>query len=171
MGCSTNTTSVCPAQGCPPPYEYSPTSPVACFCALPLFVGYRLKSPGFSDFPPYRDTFQENVTTHLKLFLYQLHIDSLAWEEGNRLRMVLKFYPVSDDVNSTHFFNDKGADSPSSGLSKGALAGLVLGTIVGAVTLSAVVTLLIMRMHVRKYIELSRRRHCEFLMFMKLVFR
>uniref|UniRef100_A0A2N9EXA5 Protein kinase domain-containing protein n=1 Tax=Fagus sylvatica TaxID=28930 RepID=A0A2N9EXA5_FAGSY len=201
---STNTTSVCPAQGCPPPYEYSPTSPVACFCALPLFVGYRLKSPGFSDFPPYRDTFQENVTTHLKLFLYQLHIDSLAWEEGNRLRMVLKFFPVSDDVNSTHFFNDsevqrifsiftswhiqnsdlfgpyellgfykdEGADSPSSGLSlsKGALAGLVLGTIVGAVTLSAVVTLLIMRMHVRKYHALSRRRHYEFLMFMKLVF-
>uniref|UniRef100_A0A2N9F247 Protein kinase domain-containing protein n=1 Tax=Fagus sylvatica TaxID=28930 RepID=A0A2N9F247_FAGSY len=111
---STNTTSVCLAQGCPPPYEYSPTSPVACFCALPLFVGYRLKSPGFSDF--------------------------------------------------------QGADSPSSGLSKGALAGLVLGTIVGAVTLSAVVTLLIMRMHVRKYHALSRRRHCEFLMFMKLVF-
>ncbi|GMY10412.1 probable LRR receptor-like serine/threonine-protein kinase At1g06840 isoform X2, partial [Fagus crenata] len=189
--CSTNTTSVCPAQGCPPPYEYSPTSPVACFCALPLFVGYRLKSPGFSDFPPFRDTFQENLTTHLKLFLYQLHIDSLAWEEGHRLRMDLKFFPVSDDVNSAQVFNDsevqrifsifaswhiqnsdlfgpyellgfykdEGADSPSSGLSKGALAGLVLGTIVGAVTLSAVVTLLIMRMHVRKYIELSRRRH------------
>jgi hypothetical protein len=67
----------------------------------------------------------------------------------------------------------EGADSPSSGLSlsKGALAGLVLGTIVGAVTLSAVVTLLIMRMHVRKYHALSRRRHYEFLMFMKLVFR
>uniref|UniRef100_A0A2N9HZQ1 Protein kinase domain-containing protein n=1 Tax=Fagus sylvatica TaxID=28930 RepID=A0A2N9HZQ1_FAGSY len=204
---STNTTSVCLAQGCPPPYEYSPTSPVACFCALPLFVGYRLKSPGFSDFRPYRDTFQEYVTTHLKLFLYQLHIDSFAWEEGPRLRMDLKFFPVYDDVNNTHVFNDsevqrifsiftswdihnsdlfgpyelisfpllgyykdEGANSPSSGLSKGALAGLVLGTIVGAVTLSAVVTLLIMRMHVRKYHALSRRRHCEFLMFMKLVF-
>ena len=46
---STNTTSVCPAQACPPPYEYSPTSPVACFCALPLFIGYQLESPGFSD--------------------------------------------------------------------------------------------------------------------------
>ena len=103
---STNTTSVCLAQECPPPYEYSPTSPVACFCALPLFVGYRLKSPGFSDFRPYRDTFQEFVTTHLKLFLYQLHIDSLAWEEGHRLRMDLKFFPVSDDVNSAHVFND-----------------------------------------------------------------
>jgi uncharacterized protein (DUF2062 family) len=65
----------------------------------------------------------------------------------------------------------EGADSPSSGLSKGALAGLVLGTIVGAVTLSAVVTLLIMRMHVRKYHAVSRRRQCEFLKFMKLVFR
>uniref|UniRef100_A0A2N9FDG0 non-specific serine/threonine protein kinase n=1 Tax=Fagus sylvatica TaxID=28930 RepID=A0A2N9FDG0_FAGSY len=170
---STNTTSVCLAQGCPPPYEYSPTSPVACFCALPLFVGYRLKSPGFSDF------------------------------QGPRLRMDLKFFPVYDDVNNIHVFNeseaqqifsiftswdiqnsdlfgpyelildfykDEGANSPSSGLSKGALAGLVLGTIVGAVTLSAVVTLLIMRMHVRKYHALSRRRHCEFLMFMKLVF-
>uniref|UniRef100_A0A2N9EXA8 Protein kinase domain-containing protein n=1 Tax=Fagus sylvatica TaxID=28930 RepID=A0A2N9EXA8_FAGSY len=103
---STNTTSVCLAQGCPPPYEYSPTSPVACFCALPLFVGYRLKSPGFSDFRPYRDTFQEYVTTHLKLFLYQLHIDSFAWEEGPRLRMDLKFFPVYDDVNNTHVFND-----------------------------------------------------------------
>ena len=65
-----------------------------------------MKSPGFSDFPLYRDTFQENLTTHLKLFLYQLHIDSLAWEEGHRLRMDLKFFPVSDDVNSAHVFND-----------------------------------------------------------------
>ena len=103
---STNTTSVCLAQGCPPPYEYSPTSPVACFCALPLFVGYRLKSPGFSDFRPYRDTFQKFVTTHLELFLYQLHIDSFAWEKGPRLRMDLKFFPVYDDVNNTHVFND-----------------------------------------------------------------
>ena len=59
-------------------------------------------------------------------------------------------------------------NSPSSGLSKGALAGIVLGTIAGAVTLSAVVTLLILRMHMRKYRSISRRRHCEYLMFRKL---
>ncbi|XP_030924296.1 probable LRR receptor-like serine/threonine-protein kinase At1g06840 [Quercus lobata] len=52
-----------------------------------------------------------------------------------------------------------GANSPSSGLSKGALAGLVLGTIAGAVTLSAVVILLIMRMHVGNYHSLPRRHH------------
>ena len=59
------------------------------------------------------------------------------------------------------------AGSPSSGLSKGALAGIVLGTIAGAVTLSAVVTLLILRVHMRKYRSISRRRHCEYLMFLK----
>ena len=59
------------------------------------------------------------------------------------------------------------AGSPSSGLSKGALAGIVLGTIAGAVTLSAVVTLLILRVHMRKYHAIAKRRHCEYLMFLK----
>ena len=63
-----------------------------------------------------------------------------------------------------------GANSPSSGLSKGTLAGLVLGTIAVAVTLSAVVTLLIMRRRVGKYHSHSRRRRCEYLMFVKLRF-
>ena len=63
-----------------------------------------------------------------------------------------------------------GANSPSSGLSKGKLAGLVLGTIAVTVTLSAVVTLLIMRRHVGKYHSHSRRRNCEYLMFVKLRF-
>ncbi|XP_030962975.1 probable LRR receptor-like serine/threonine-protein kinase At1g06840 isoform X4 [Quercus lobata] len=204
---STNTTSVCPAQACPPPYEYSPTSPIACFCALPLFVGYRLKSPGFSDFRPYRCEFEVFLTSRLELSLYQLFIDSFTWEEGPRLGMHLKFFPVYNAESNTHVFNrseiqrifdiftswkihnpnmfgpyeiisfsllgfhkDDGANSPSSGLSKGTLAGLVLGTIAVAVTLSAVVTLLIMRRRVEKYHSLSRRRRCEYLMFVKLRF-
>ncbi|KAK7844678.1 putative lrr receptor-like serine/threonine-protein kinase [Quercus suber] len=205
---STNTTSICPAQACPPPCEYSPTSPVACFCAFPQFVGYRLKSPGFSDFRPYRHEFEVFLTSHLELSLYQLYIDSFTWEEGPRLVMNLKFFPVYDAENKTHAFNrselqrmfdifttwnirnppdkfvpyefisfplldfekDDGANFPSSGLSKGALAGLVLGTIAVAVTLSAVVTLLIMRRRVGKYHSLSRRRRCEYLMFVKLRF-
>ncbi|XP_050288128.1 probable LRR receptor-like serine/threonine-protein kinase At1g06840 isoform X1 [Quercus robur] len=193
---STNTTSVCQAHACPSSYEYSPTSPVVCFCALPLFVGYRLKSPAFSDFRPYRFKFEEFLTFHLELSLYQLYIDSFTWEEGPRLGMQLKFFPVSDSVNNANTFNKSevqrifdvftswkihnsdlfgpaelisfpilgfykydDANSPSSGLSKGALAGLVLGIIAGAVALSAVVTLLILRMHVRNYHALSRRRH------------
>ena len=53
--------------------------------------------------------------------------------------------------------------SSRSGLSKVSLVGIVLRTIVGAVTLSAVVTLLILRVHVRKH----HARHCEYLMFIK----
>ncbi|XP_050288104.1 probable LRR receptor-like serine/threonine-protein kinase At1g06840 [Quercus robur] len=101
---STNTTSVCPAQECPPPFEYlsSAASPVACFCAAPLFVGYRLKSPGFSDFRPYINTFEEFLSSSLDLFLYQLYIDSFFWE-GPRLGMNLKLFPVYGNSSTTKF--------------------------------------------------------------------
>uniref|UniRef100_A0A2N9F2B8 non-specific serine/threonine protein kinase n=1 Tax=Fagus sylvatica TaxID=28930 RepID=A0A2N9F2B8_FAGSY len=103
---SSTNTSVCLAQQCAPPYEYlySPTSPVACFCAAPLFVGYRLKSPGFIDFRPYISTFEEYMTSGLHLFLYQLHIDSFEWEVGPRLGMNLKLFPVYAE-NSNNIFN------------------------------------------------------------------
>ncbi|XP_050288080.1 probable LRR receptor-like serine/threonine-protein kinase At1g06840 [Quercus robur] len=193
---STNTTSVCPAQECPPPFEYlsSPASPVACLCAAPLFVGYRLKSPGFSDFRPYINTFEEYLSSSLDLFLYQLYIDSFFWEEGPRLGMNLKLFPVYGNSSTTKFnmsevnrifglftswniddsdifgpyelisfpllgfYREENSNS-SSGLSKGALVGIVLGTIAGAVALSAVVTLLILRAHIRKYhAVLGKRR-------------
>ena len=67
------------------------------------------------------------------------------------------------------FTNVTGISTSSrSGLSKVSLVGIVLGTIVGAVTLSAVVTLLILRVHMRKHHAVSRRHHREYLMFMKL---
>ncbi|GMY10409.1 probable LRR receptor-like serine/threonine-protein kinase At1g06840 isoform X1 [Fagus crenata] len=103
---SSTNTSVCQAQQCAPPYEYlySPTSSVACFCAFPLFVEYRLKSPGFIDFRPYISTFEEYMASDLHLFLYQLDIDSFEWEEGPRLRMNLKLFPVYAE-NSNNIFN------------------------------------------------------------------
>ncbi|KAE8039441.1 hypothetical protein FH972_011852 [Carpinus fangiana] len=189
---STNTTSNCQNQGCPPPYEYIPTS---CVCATPLVVGYRLKSPGFTDFPPYRNLFEHFLTSTLELFPYQLHIDSLAWEKGHRLRMNLKIFPAYDvNNNISHSFNgsevqrirsmftswhiydpdiigpyevldvvdvsNDGVPTPSrSALSMGALVGIVLGAIAGAVTLSSVVSLLIVRVRMRKYHAVSRRRH------------
>jgi nitrate reductase gamma subunit len=57
---------------------------------------------------------------------------------------------------------------PRSALSTGALAGIVLGAIAGAVALSAIVSLLILRAHTRKYHAISRRHHCEYLMSMIL---
>ncbi|KAF5446557.1 hypothetical protein F2P56_032174 [Juglans regia] len=88
----TNNTSHC---SCPPPYEDSPTSD-GCACAAPLLVGYRLKSPGFSDFLPYRSEFEEYLTSGLELVPHQLYIDSFEWEEGPRLKMYLKLFPENN---------------------------------------------------------------------------
>nr|AMM43063.1 LRR-RLK [Vernicia montana] len=100
----TNTSDDCPIQSCP--YIYSPTSPVPCFCAAPLLIGYRLKSPGFYDFRPYRNMFENYLTTGLKLELYQLNIQNFQWEEGPRVKMHLFLFPVYDASNkSSHIFN------------------------------------------------------------------
>lgn len=101
---STNSTASCPSQACPPPYEYLP---VVCFCAAPLPIEYRLKSPGFSDFRPYKSTFEEYLTSGLNLSLNQLDITSFVWEEGPRLKISLKLFPVYDAANAniSHTFN------------------------------------------------------------------
>lgn len=91
----------CPPQACPHPFEYAPaTSVISCFCAAPLLVGYRLKSPGFSDFPPYLNSFKEYISSGLEMNTSQLDIDSVAWQKGPRLRMYLKIFPayVNDSV-------------------------------------------------------------------------
>ena len=99
--------ATCQVQSCPPPYEYSETSPVKCFCAAPLLVEYRLKSPGLYQFPPYENAFEIYLTNGLELFIYQLYISNYVWEEGPRLRMNLKLYPIYDAQNtsSSHIFN------------------------------------------------------------------
>ncbi|KAL9380188.1 hypothetical protein Peur_028670 [Populus x canadensis] len=193
---TTESNVTCPTQSCPPPYEYFQTSPISCFCAAPLIFRYRLKSPGFANFIPYRVTFQDYLTSGLELHLYQLDLSSAIWEEGPRLKMQLKLFPVSVNENSSHTFNDSEVrriismftgwnipDSPLFGpyellginllspytnvlfvtpqkskISKGALVGIVLGAIAGAVTLSAVVSLLIVRKHSRDNRAISKRR-------------
>jgi hypothetical protein len=97
----TNGIGVCPAQSCPPPYEFS----LDCFCAAPLLVRYRLKSPGFSDFIPYINDFEEYLTTGLSINTSQLNF-TFQWEAGPRLRMNLKFFPVYFGPNSSHTFNE-----------------------------------------------------------------
>ena len=98
---STNTTSVSFTTICPPPYECSSTSAQQCVCAAPLFFGYRLKSPGFTDFRPYRQLFEVYLTEGLDLYLNQLDLNSFAWEEGPRLAMYLKLFPVNNTFNSS----------------------------------------------------------------------
>ncbi|KAK9067765.1 hypothetical protein SSX86_011876 [Deinandra increscens subsp. villosa] len=95
----------CPIQSCPTNnyFEYVPGSSIPCFCASPLRIGYRLKSPSFSYFPPYQDQFEMYVTSSLDLDLYQLHIESIMWEKGPRLRMYIKLYPKSGTEHSSTF--------------------------------------------------------------------
>lgn len=103
---STNSTAICPSQACPPPYEYNP---VACFCAVPLPIEYRLKSPGFSDFRPYKSTFEEYLTSGLNLTLNQLDITSFVWQKGPRLQISLKLFPIYvanvANANNSRTFN------------------------------------------------------------------
>ncbi|KAF5750715.1 LRR receptor-like serine/threonine-protein kinase [Tripterygium wilfordii] len=102
---STNSMVICPIQACPTDdfFEYVPASPVPCYCAAPLRIGYRLKSPSFSYFPPYIPSFEMYLTNSLNLELYQLSIDSFLWEAGPRLRMYLKIFPVFNRTRSGIF--------------------------------------------------------------------
>lgn len=81
-------------------------SPVRCFCAAPLIVEYRLKSPGFSNFLEYREMFEVYLTSGLELKLYQLYLEKFQWEEGPRLKMNLQLFPIYDASNkSSHLFD------------------------------------------------------------------
>ncbi|KAJ6365849.1 hypothetical protein OIU76_030598 [Salix suchowensis] len=94
-GSSNDLPEGCQTQSCPSSgnYEYVPESPVPCFCAAPLGIGFRLISPSISDFPPYKIPFKHWITSNLRLNPYQLVIDSFIWDEGPRLRMYLKIFP------------------------------------------------------------------------------
>ncbi|RDX99079.1 putative LRR receptor-like serine/threonine-protein kinase [Mucuna pruriens] len=91
-----NPITVCLVQDCQENfYElYAPSFPVPCFCAAPLRIGYRLKSPSFSYFPPYIISFQSYITKSLNLDPYQLSI--YAWEDGYRITMYLELFPSYD---------------------------------------------------------------------------
>ncbi|XP_057821766.2 probable LRR receptor-like serine/threonine-protein kinase At1g06840 isoform X2 [Cryptomeria japonica] len=102
-GESSNRVATCKINSCAPPdFEYIPDSD--CFCVAPFEVGYRLKSPGFTYFTPYLNSFEEYLTSGLSLNLYQLFIEKYVWEEGPRLAMNLKFFPPKNQ--SVRIFND-----------------------------------------------------------------
>ncbi|KAJ6365837.1 hypothetical protein OIU76_030588 [Salix suchowensis] len=102
---TTKSTVSCFVQSCPTDnfYEFVPSSPEPCFCAAPLRIGYRLKSPSFSYFTPYVNPFEKYVTHSLNMSPYQLSIDSFFWEEGPRLRMYLKLFPPAKNVHSSEY--------------------------------------------------------------------
>ncbi|XP_028768795.1 probable LRR receptor-like serine/threonine-protein kinase At1g06840 [Neltuma alba] len=91
----------CPPQACPPPFEYSKK----CFCAAPLLIGYRLRSPGFCDFNPYQTEFENFLASNYSLMNHQVDIGTPEWQ-ALRLQMYLKLFPDSTDGKSSQTFNE-----------------------------------------------------------------
>ncbi|XP_028776814.1 probable LRR receptor-like serine/threonine-protein kinase At1g06840 [Neltuma alba] len=189
-----NSTTSCPAQACPTDdfYEYVPASPDPCYCAAPLRIGYRLKSPSFSYFPPYRTYFESYLTQSLDMNLYQVWIDSIAWEAGPRLRMYLKLYPNYNDSHSNKFntsevrrlqakfgswnfprtdlfgpyellnftllgpYEHLIAETSKRKISTTVLVVAIIAAIACATTVSAIVTLVIAKRHIKYRSKLSR---------------
>ncbi|TXG46834.1 hypothetical protein EZV62_026128 [Acer yangbiense] len=190
MNPSTNSSTLeCPQ--CPTPFEAPRTLPFSCFCAVPLRIGYRLKSPSFSYFLPYTSEFKDYLIKSLSLEPYQLEIESFEWLNGPRLGMVLKIFPAYNSSNSdSNIFNVSEAKrienifttwsindtpffgpyelryfipyvfpaSPKDAISMGALIGIILGGIAAAVTLSAIISLVIVRANLRRSRLLSKRQ-------------
>ncbi|KAI3749786.1 hypothetical protein L2E82_20402 [Cichorium intybus] len=98
-----NSTENCPPESCPNNFEYAPGSPVRCFCAAPLLVGFRLKSPGFSYFEAYFYPFETYLTSGLGINHFQLDL-TYEWQKGPRLGMYLKLFPVYT-VPGSNVFN------------------------------------------------------------------
>ncbi|KAG4211069.1 hypothetical protein ERO13_A02G089600v2 [Gossypium hirsutum] len=164
----------CPIQACPTDnfYEYVPASPLPCFCAAPLRIGYRLKSPSFSYFPPYIQPLEVYLTSSLKLSRYQLSIDTYSWEKGPRLRMYLKLFP-SINVNHSSTFNVSEVqrikhlytswtfpvkfENENQGISKGILVAVAVGGVACAVAMSVIITILITRRYTGNRHAMSRK--------------
>ncbi|XVE80707.1 hypothetical protein DITRI_Ditri15bG0002300 [Diplodiscus trichospermus] len=103
-GSSSNSTGSCQTHSCPlsDGYEYVPGTD--CFCAAPLGVVLRLRSPSFIDFRPYNYSYRVFITSGIILDLHQLIVQSFIWERGPRLWLYLKIFPQY--VNYTARFSD-----------------------------------------------------------------
>ncbi|XP_020589891.1 probable LRR receptor-like serine/threonine-protein kinase At1g06840 [Phalaenopsis equestris] len=100
-GRTTNTRITC--QSCPTDsdYESNPLSPIPCICAIPLRVGFRLKSPGISDFHSYIEDFRVDLSSLLDLQPYQVYFQLYTWEVGPRLNMYLNLFPDKTSLFNT----------------------------------------------------------------------
>ncbi|XP_010543142.2 PREDICTED: probable LRR receptor-like serine/threonine-protein kinase At5g37450 [Tarenaya hassleriana] len=98
----------CKRQSCPKDdnYEYVVGSPFPCFCALPIHVGLRLRSPSFSDFRPYLLPYLIDLAPKLGLHLYQLFISSFTWQVGPRLVINLTIFPEYSDFTNRFNFSE-----------------------------------------------------------------
>ncbi|MCO5578110.1 hypothetical protein L7F22_031948 [Adiantum nelumboides] len=67
-----------------------------CRCAMPIVVGYRLKSPSFAFFTPFIKGYEEWIASGLLLSPDQVHLNSFTKESGPRFSTILKIFPAVD---------------------------------------------------------------------------
>nr|XP_048319450.1 probable LRR receptor-like serine/threonine-protein kinase At1g06840 [Ziziphus jujuba var. spinosa] len=83
-------------------FEYAPDYP-SCFCAAPIEVWFRLRSPSMTNFRPFVDFFKAYLTSDLGMEIYQLVVDGFDWQRGPKLILHLKFFPKFS--NDSHIFS------------------------------------------------------------------
>ncbi|KAI5082092.1 hypothetical protein GOP47_0001835 [Adiantum capillus-veneris] len=74
-----------------------------CRCAMPIVVGYRLKSPSFAFFTPFIKGYEEWIARGLLVSPDQVHLNSFTKESGPRFSTILKIFPT---VNGPRIFTE-----------------------------------------------------------------
>ncbi|XP_027941999.1 probable LRR receptor-like serine/threonine-protein kinase At1g06840 isoform X2 [Vigna unguiculata] len=118
----------------------------------------------------------EEGRLRMNLKLFPEYIDNTSSRQFSknevvRIRDMFREWDISDsdlfgpyellDFVLLDIYSEAITPSSSSGISKGALAGIILGAIACAVTLSAIVSILILRVRMRDYHALSKRRNAS----------
>ncbi|KAL9316446.1 hypothetical protein ACSQ67_017447 [Phaseolus vulgaris] len=118
----------------------------------------------------------EEGRLRMNLKLFPEYVDNTSSREFSaseviRIRDMFREWDIHDsdffgpyellDFILLDLYNEAITPSSSSGISKGALAGIILGAIACAVTLSAIVSILILRIRLRDYRALSKRRNAS----------
>lgn len=75
-----------------------------CFCATPIIVGYRLKSPSFAFFTAYVTQYQDWIASGINLSTDQVHVESFFKMPGPRFESRLKIFPSWE--TGLHSFNE-----------------------------------------------------------------
>ncbi|KAJ6395174.1 hypothetical protein OIU77_020437 [Salix suchowensis] len=169
-GSSNDLPEGCPTQSCPlsDNFEYVPESPSPCFCAAPLGIGLRLRSPSISDFQPYKFPFQLWITSYLGLDSYQLRYSKLLMDQFATFSIPGDdtFGPY-DLLNFTLLgpYKDVIPKHPKSGMSRGALLGIVLGSMSLIVAISLVTAFIFYKKHKRFYPKVFKKTSTQKLPF------
>jgi serine/threonine protein kinase/Leucine-rich repeat (LRR) protein len=150
--------------------------PNTCTSCRYITVGYRLKSPGFSVFDLYSQQFLAYLSTGLSLSQHQVVLQDYMWQQGPRLAMNIRLYPVGNNTfNETEFdrlyqlfsqwlipdssvfgpyelvsFNPRSVSAYESASKKGLSGGAIAGIVIGAAAVTMLVTGLVLYMFYRR---------------------